>query len=404
MLDSTSSAASSPGDGTSGGDKFGLKRETWIKIGILAALFIFLFWPNLRRLWDKTNPITGEDNWKHAIFIPIIGLYYLYLNREQLLKEVVKPLLPDDLSRSRWISSGAFILGGLLIYLLGKAVLTGFQATNISMLGLALSVMGVLALALNWGLACLVGGILLTGYGIWPGRNDYVNNLGMVLTLFGVVLTLSGWRIMRIAWFPIAFLVCAIPWPALVYSWVAMPLQHIAAWVAVKVLQITGVEAEVIATKISMIGHKGEIRMLNVAEACAGMRSLMTFIAVGAAMAFLSARPLWQKLVITLSAIPIAIGCNTMRVAGQGLIDYYVSQELSQGFAHQFAGMIMLLPAFFLLALVGWVLDQLFVEEVDDKHALLGVKEQARKLTISAPPPAAGATVSRRSHTTPPQS
>jgi exosortase/archaeosortase family protein len=116
------------------------------------------------------------------------------------------------------------------------------------------------------------------------------------------------------------------------------------------------------------MGYGGTVRTLNVAEACAGLRSLMTFVSVGAAVAFLSARPLWQKIVITVTSIPIAIFCNVMRVSGQGLLDHYVSQQLSENFAHQFVGMIMLIPAFLLILLVGWVLDQIFLEEVDRKY------------------------------------
>jgi len=127
--------------------------------------------------------------------------------------------------------------------------------------------------------------------------------------------------------------------------------------------------------------------MLNVAEACAGMRSLMTFITVGGAFAFLSARPLWQKGVITLSAIPIAIFCNVMRVAGQGILDYYKGYEWSQGFAHQFAGVVMLIPAFFLILAVAWVLDNVFLEEVDDKEKL--VVRAARNRTAAVPAGAA---------------
>jgi exosortase/archaeosortase family protein len=89
----------------------------------------------------------------------------------------------------------------------------------------------------------------------------------------------------------------------------------------------------------------------------------MTFVSLGAAMAFLSARPMWQKLFITFSAVPIAIFCNVLRVSGQGLLDRYVSQELSQDFAHQFVGLMMLLPAFFMLLAVCWILDQLFIED-----------------------------------------
>jgi exosortase len=289
----------------------GLRISTWMKIGVVAALFISLFWANLHRLWGKTNPINGDPNWGHAICIPFVGLYYLYVNREELLAAS---------ARSKPSIAGLFIM---------------------------------------------VLGILLFGYGIWPGQNDFVKDFGMVVTLFGVTLLLAGWPVMKIAWFPIAFLVCGIPWPGLVYSSVAGPLQQLAAQVAVGSLSATGVKSFASGTKIFIMGHDNTLRTLNVAEACAGLRSLMTFISVAAAIAFLSARPLWEKIVITISAIPIAIFCNVMRVSGQGLLDHYVSQQLSESFAHQFVGMIMLIPAFFLILGVGWVVDQLVLDELD---------------------------------------
>src|SRR3954469_24717349 len=58
---------------------YGLSSDAWMRIGVLALLMIGLFWPNLRRLWLKTNPISGEANWGHAFFVPLIGMYYLYL-------------------------------------------------------------------------------------------------------------------------------------------------------------------------------------------------------------------------------------------------------------------------------------------------------------------------------------
>src|SRR5258707_14743755 len=65
---------------------YGLSSDAWMRIGVLALLMIGLFWPNLRRLWLKTNPVTGEANWGHAFFVPLIGLYYLYLNLDALLR------------------------------------------------------------------------------------------------------------------------------------------------------------------------------------------------------------------------------------------------------------------------------------------------------------------------------
>src|SRR4051812_39985270 len=308
------SGVSCAGPGTQDAPKtyYGLSSDAWMRIGVLALLMIGLFWPNLRRLWLKTNPISGEANWGHAFFVPLIGIYYLYLNRDALLKARVR---------------------------------TAYE-----------------------GLLIMIAGLLIFGYGIWPGQNDFVKDFAMVVTLFGLVAFMCGWEVMKIAWFPIVFLVCAIPWPGLMYSKVALPLQQLAAVAAIKVLNILGVESYREGTKLIIVNGL-KMRVLNVAEACTGLKSLMTFISVGAAVAFLSSRVTWQKIVITLSAIPIAIFCNMMRVTGQGILDHYWSEKLSEGFAHQFVGLIMLIPAFFLILLVAWILDNVFIEEAD-KRAL----------------------------------
>jgi exosortase len=325
----------------------GLTHVGWTQVAILGGLFAITFLICLRRLWLKTNPISGDPNWSHAICVPVIGLYYLYTHRKQL------------------------------------------RATPIEAAWSALPI--------------LFAGLFLFAYGIYPGQNDFIKDVGMIGTLFGLVAFLTGWQMMKILWFPICFFVCALPWPPLVYSMVALPLQGLAAQVAVWSLQIAGVNSFYSGTKILMEGYNSEIRTLNVAEACAGLRSLMTFVTIGGAMAFLSGRPLWQKITMTLSAVPIAISCNVMRVSGQGLLDHYWSREWSQGFAHQFAGMVMLVPAFFLLLLVGWLLDRVFVEEVtvavDDAAAANA--EVAAKLESEAS--AAGTPLflpPRRSHNT----
>jgi len=208
---------------------YGLSETAWLKIGVVAVLMAALFRFNLVRLWLKTNPVTGEANWGHSLFVPLVGIYYLYIHREGLLKAKVQ---------TAW--------SGLLI---------------------------------------LLAGILIFIYGIYPGQNDFTKDFGMVVTLFGLVLLLCGWEVMKIAWFPIVFLVCAIPWPGLVYSYVATPLQRLAAEVAVKTLMFVGVGANCEGTKIFIAGKGNEVRTLNVAEACAGMKSLMTFVSVAAAVA-----------------------------------------------------------------------------------------------------------------------
>jgi exosortase len=354
----------------------GFSWSTWVLGGLIAVLMIAIYRHNLVRLWINTNPINGEGNWGHAIAVPIIGLYYLYLKRDELLATPVRPLLGLDLYRGRFVSAAVAVVIGLG----GYFALEGSEASLVAYLSklmLAIALLGTAAAVVDWGLATLIGGLLLSIYGIYPGQNDFLWDVGGVVTLFGVVLTLGGWGIMRIAWFPVLFLLCAIPWPPLLYSALAMPLQQLAAQAAVFTLQVTGVESDYAGTKIFMKipgPDGGQWRTLNVAEACAGLRSLMTFVSLAAAIAFLSSRPLWQKLVITFSAVPIAIFCNVLRVSGQGLLDRYVSQELSQDFAHQFVGLVMLAPAFVMVLGVCWILDQLFIDEPDTPALASGPK------------------------------
>jgi exosortase len=380
------------------GSWMGLRISTWFMIAVLSVLAIATFRFNLVRLYHKTNPFPWNDdplaaNWGHSFFVPLIGLYYLYLNREELARTPKKPLLAFNFSRFRILSGLLMLVAGVGVWAAGTYAM---PATSLGYLspfciagGAMLAVLGTLVLLFDWGIGLLLFGLLVFMYGIHPGKNDWTSDMGIPISIFGAALTMFGWPTMRIAWFPIVFLICAIPWPQLVYSKVASPLQELAASIAVNVLTVCGIETMQAGTKIIMsrglspTGAPLPDRVLNVAEACAGMRSLMTFISVGAAMAFLSSRALWQKLVIALSAIPIAIFCNVMRVSGQGLLDRWAGEEWSEGFAHAFVGLVMLIPAFFLLLGVQWLLDKIFVEEVDEEHATPGVIRVGKKQAAS---------------------
>ena len=94
-----------------------LSTEAWVKFAILAPLFVALYWVVLRWLWDKTNPINGEANWGHAICIPFVGLYYLYINREDLLSQPVEPLLLGRFHEPLAVVSGAGDVRGRRRYL-----------------------------------------------------------------------------------------------------------------------------------------------------------------------------------------------------------------------------------------------------------------------------------------------
>ena len=387
----------------------GLTAVVWARIAVVAILMSALFWPNIRRLWLKTNFVSGESNWLHSPFVPALGLYYLYLNRDLLFnahRQADWGLRGKALAV--WAQLQAMLLGSLFfVFAYAPSLFAARTPSRFVLLGAPLAMGAVVLWLAVWsttagsvrsrhqsrlilslrdgfssladqssqwfGLYALLWGLLFYAWGIWPGQNDFFKDVAMVAVLFGVTLLLAGWRIMKTAWFPILFLICAIPWPGLMYTRIAMPLQELAASVACVTLRVTGVDAARLGTKL-FIGEGDNTRVLNVAEACAGLKSLMTFITVAAAVGFLSHRALWQKLLIVASAVPIAILCNVFRVTGQGLLDHYATHKLADGFAHQFVGMVMLIPAFFMILFVSWLLDNLFIEEVDRRSILRGSK------------------------------
>src|SRR5947209_1140358 len=84
---------------------YGMSVTAWLKIAVVAALMAATFRFNLLRLWLKTNPFTGEPNWRHAVCVPLIGLYYLYVHRDELLKTP---------AHTAWSGLGILVFGILL--------------------------------------------------------------------------------------------------------------------------------------------------------------------------------------------------------------------------------------------------------------------------------------------------
>ncbi|RLC66413.1 MAG: hypothetical protein DRI52_12080 [Chloroflexi bacterium] len=282
------------------------QRSTWIKIAILSGLMLFLQMPHLRWLVKKW---ISDPNWSHGFVIPLFSLYLLYSRRNALF--AAKP--------------------------------------RISVWGLVLMIL------------CLAGEIL----GIFPVRNYWVSQLFMVGMIFGLVWYLAGGQVMRVVWLPILFLIFAIPLPELLYSRIALPLQNFAARGAVAMLQLFKVSISSIASSLHIISRSGVERNLTVAEACSGMRLLMAFLALGVAMAYLDYKPIWQRIILVIAAIPIAIFCNVIRVAITCWMYYIDEPELGQDFMHHFTGVLMLIPAFAMLWVLAWIIQHIFVEETE---------------------------------------
>jgi exosortase len=218
-----------------------------------------------------------------------------------------------------------------------------------------------------FGLLILIGSVLFYPFNIVQLQYGYLRPVGMIATLGAIVLFLGGWSLVKYTWLPIAFLIFAVPLPRRYYVGITMPMRHLAASVATALLNLlSGMEATVNGVVIDVI-YKGRQLdpSLNVAEACSGMRLLMAFLSLGVAMAYLHERPLWQRLVLLASTIPIAIFCNIVRVTMTGFIYVLIHPKYTQGIYHDILGLMMLPLAFGLYGFLAWFMSSLFIEDSD---------------------------------------
>ena len=131
----------------------------------------------------------------------------------------------------------------------------------------------------------------------------------MLPFLAGLVLFVGGWQALRWSWPSIVFLMFMIPLPGDVQAWFSLPLQGIATQMSVFIIQTLGIPAVAVGHLIQLTD-----RPLNVAEACSGLRMMMMFFAMCVGAAFLWQKPVWEKLLIVVSAMPIAVLGNVARI------------------------------------------------------------------------------------------
>jgi exosortase len=286
-----------------------LSPAGWWRAGILAVLFVLVYHQTIRTLLFQKWMTDG--NWSHGFLIPVFSLYFLSIRREELARSVRAEARPSYL--------GAVVLAAsLALYLLSA----------------------------------------------WWLRMGYPQALSIVGAIFGLTLLFGGSKVMRIAWFPILFLVLAIPLPDSLYREITMPLRQLASYLAALVLPILvpGLHAEAQAVVIDYVMPGKPPGLLNVEDACSGMRSTMAFVTLGVAIAYLGDRPAWQRVVMVLFCVPIALVCNTIRVVITGWLHVTGHEEWARGTPHQLLGMAMFGVALGLYLLLGVVLQHLFVE------------------------------------------
>ncbi|MHC4561187.1 MAG: exosortase/archaeosortase family protein [Planctomycetota bacterium] len=212
-----------------------------------------------------------------------------------------------------------------------------------------------------WGLPVLVlaATMQVVAYAV---RNPWSCQVTMIFLAAALVLFLAGWEMFKLAWLPILFLVFAMPIPDYVYSKIALPLQNFAALGSSELLALVGVDISSSRSALWVTSRSGVEHTLTVAEACSGMRLLLAFVALSVAMAYLTDRPVWQRVVLVGMGVPVAIICNVLRVIITALMYVIDRPQLGDEFMHEFTGMLMLVPAALILMGFSGLMRHLFVE------------------------------------------
>jgi exosortase len=191
-----------------------------------------------------------------------------------------------------------------------------------------------------------------------------VDGWSFVFWVAGCAAILFGSATFQWAWAPIGFLVFMVPLPFRMESMMSLPLQRIATQVSCWTLQLLGQPAIAEGNTI-LIGEQH----LEVEQACSGLRLFMSILALAFAYLILIRRPWWEKTLLLMSVVPIAIIANAARIVATGILYQYVSSDAAKHFSHDFAGWAMVPFAAVLFAGVLWYLGRLFPEQ---EHLELG--------------------------------
>jgi exosortase len=189
---------------------------------------------------------------------------------------------------------------------------------------------------LSWsGIAVVAAGLVVLFLGIY-GASVFAARVSLVIVLTGLVQCFGGWPLVKTLRFTLLVLFLAIPLPAIIFNQIALPLQFFTSKLASHLLPYFGVPVLREGNVIELATMK-----LEVAEACSGIRSLVTLFTLAVFYGYFLEKSFLRRAILALSSIPIAITANAVRIFGTGLCVQYWGPDKAMGFFHEFSGWVM---------------------------------------------------------------
>lgn len=205
----------------------------------------------------------------------------------------------------------------------------------------------------GWGLLALV--ICLAIYLLaLAGDVAVMTRVMMVFSLVSLMLYRYGVQFLKILIFPLLFLLFMVPVPVSVTGVVALPLQLFATKVSAGLIQAFSIPVIREGNMLYFVQTQ-----LEVAEACSGIRSIIALTMISVLFVYFSPKGNLQKVILLISAIPVALLANILRVTGTGVLAHYFGNSVAEGFLHEFSGMAVFVFGLVILFLEFMVLNRL---------------------------------------------
>ncbi len=213
-------------------------------------------------------------------------------------------------------------------------------------------------------------GIAISTVMLWAGTAGaelFIQRFSLVLMLASIVVYFFGVRLMRYVTVPLFLLLLSIPIPQIIFNKIAFPLQLFASRCAVAAMSVLSIPVLRQGNVIELMPLGAtEPKKLAVVEACSGIRSLMTLVTLAVIYAYFTTPKspgakrftVIRSVTLFLSAVPIAILTNALRVSGTGVLAHYYGTKVADGFFHSFSGWVVYIAAALLLFATGWALDR----------------------------------------------